>query len=120
MGEQERESEGVAIGTPVRSERKGAADGARRLGRYVFGGGGLRALGGPHKPQRSSSDRGPHRRGPSSYVFEGCLASVRTGPHVPKCAHCGGAYEFLLRPAHRVSTSPAVSYRTQEDLPHER
>ena len=44
--------EGVAIGTPARSERKGAADGARCLGRYAVG---SRRERGPHK------HRGPHQ-----------------------------------------------------------
>ena len=39
-GARKRASEGVAIGTPVRSERKGAAGGARRLGCYVLALGG--------------------------------------------------------------------------------
>ena len=53
LEEQEREGEGVAIGTPARSERKGAADGAGwaaiRRGEPVRGRG-------PH-----SKHRGPHQ-----------------------------------------------------------
>ena len=52
MEEQEREREGVAIGTPARSERKRAADGAGWLGRYAVG---SRRERGPHK------HRGPHQ-----------------------------------------------------------
>ena len=53
-GLEEQEREGVAIGTPARSERKGAADGAGWLGRYAVG---SRRWRGPHKHsirQRSS------------------------------------------------------------------
>ena len=54
---EEQEREGVAIGTPARSERKGAADGAGWLGRYAVG---SRRERGPHK------HRGPHVRQRSS------------------------------------------------------
>ena len=63
LEEQERESEGVAIDTPARSERKGAADGAGWLGRYAVGSRlerGPHKHRGPHSRQRSSPDRGPH------------------------------------------------------------
>ena len=43
-----REREGLAIGTPARSERKGAADGAGWLGRYAVGSGRER---GPHNAE---------------------------------------------------------------------
>ena len=48
-----RESEGIAIGTPARSERNGAADRAGWLGRYAVG---TRRERGPH------NHRGPHQK----------------------------------------------------------
>ena len=56
-GLEEQEREGVAIGTPTRSERKGAADGAGWLGHCAVG---SRRERGPHK------HRGPHIRQRSS------------------------------------------------------
>ena len=62
MGEQERESEGVAIGTPVRSERKGARCGSRTTVRP------LRLGGAAGREVRTNTEVLTTDRGPLSLV----------------------------------------------------